>query len=84
MVIYVIVFLAKHFGATDFINPSNSDKLIQDILIDMTDGGLDYTFECVGNVKTMVSKILIIDLKTILLIKVNKYILIESCIRSLS
>jgi len=45
--------LAKQFGATDFINPSKYEKPIQDVLVEITDGGLDYTFECIGNVKTM-------------------------------
>lgn len=45
---------AKIFGCTEFINPKNHDKPIQQILIEMTDGGLDYTFECIGNVNTMV------------------------------
>ncbi|CAI6361038.1 unnamed protein product [Macrosiphum euphorbiae] len=45
--------LAKLFGATDFVNPLKYEKPIQDVLIEMTDGGLDYTFECIGNVKTM-------------------------------
>ncbi|XP_014231700.1 alcohol dehydrogenase class-3 [Trichogramma pretiosum] len=44
---------AKEFGCTEFINPKDYDKPIQDVLIEMTDGGLDYTFECVGNVHTM-------------------------------
>jgi len=48
-------FLAKQFGATDFVNPSEYEKPIQDVLLEMTDGGLDYTFECIGNVKTMAS-----------------------------
>lgn len=43
------------FGATDFVNPLKYEKPIQDVLIEMTDGGLDYTFECIGNVKTMAS-----------------------------
>jgi len=50
-------FLAKLFGATDFVNPLKYEKPIQDVLIEMTDGGLDYTFECIGNVKTMASEI---------------------------
>lgn len=65
---YFICVLAKLFGATDFVNPSDYDKPIQDILIEMTDGGLDYTFECIGNVKTMASKILINYFNTVLLI----------------
>jgi S-(hydroxymethyl)glutathione dehydrogenase / alcohol dehydrogenase len=45
--------IAKQFGATDFVNPKEITKTIQDHLIEMTDGGLDYTFECIGNVMTM-------------------------------
>jgi len=45
--------LAKQFGCTEFVNPNDHTKPIQDVLIELTDGGLDYTFECVGNVKTM-------------------------------
>ncbi|XP_020284029.1 alcohol dehydrogenase class-3 [Pseudomyrmex gracilis] len=44
---------AKIFGCTEFVNPKDHDKPIQQVLIEMTDGGLDYTFECVGNVNTM-------------------------------
>ncbi|PWN87544.1 putative glutathione-dependent formaldehyde dehydrogenase [Acaromyces ingoldii] len=46
---------AKKFGATDFINPSKlpKDKKIVDHLVELTDGGLDYTFDCTGNVKVM-------------------------------
>lgn len=45
--------LAKKFGATDCVNPKDHDKPITQVLSEMTDGGLDYTFECVGNVHTM-------------------------------
>lgn len=45
--------LAKKFGATDCVNPKDHDKPITQVLAEMTDGGLDYTFECVGNVHTM-------------------------------
>lgn len=45
--------VAKEFGATDFINPKDHDRPIQQVLQELTDGGLDYTFECVGNVHTM-------------------------------
>ena len=38
------------------MNPKDHDKPIQNVLVEMTDGGLDYTFECVGNVATMVSR----------------------------
>ncbi|GFQ80595.1 alcohol dehydrogenase class-3, partial [Trichonephila clavata] len=45
--------LARKFGCTEFINPLDHKKPIQEVLIDLTDGGLDYTFECIGNVNTM-------------------------------
>jgi len=45
--------MAKTFGVTECINPKDHDKPIQQVLTEMTDGGLDYTFECIGNVATM-------------------------------
>jgi len=48
---------AKKFGATECVNPKDYEKPIQEVLVNMTDGGLDYTFEAVGNVHTMVSTI---------------------------
>ncbi|XP_055332142.1 alcohol dehydrogenase class-3-like [Paramacrobiotus metropolitanus] len=48
--------VGRKFGMTDYVNPKDkehSDKPIQQVLIDMTDGGPDYTFECVGNVQLM-------------------------------
>ncbi|XP_031550857.1 alcohol dehydrogenase class-3-like [Actinia tenebrosa] len=45
--------LAKQFGATECLNPKDYDKPTQEVLVEMTDGGLDYTFECIGNVNTM-------------------------------
>lgn len=46
---------AKKFGATDFVNPSELPEgtTITDKLIEMTDGGCDYTFDCTGNVGVM-------------------------------
>lgn len=46
------VELAKQFGMTDFINPKEVDNVVEAI-IDLTDGGVDYSFECIGNVQTM-------------------------------
>lgn len=44
----------KKFGATEFINPTKlGGKSIQEKLIEMTDGGCDYTFDCTGNVGVM-------------------------------
>lgn len=45
--------VAKEFGATEFVNPKDLDKPIAEVLAEKTDGGLDYTFECIGNVHTM-------------------------------
>jgi len=45
--------IARQLGATDFVNPKNYDKPIQQVIIDMTDGGVDYSFEAVGNVQLM-------------------------------
>lgn len=45
--------MAMKFGATDFVNPKNFEKPIQDVIVEMTDGGVDYSFECVGSVKLM-------------------------------
>ncbi|MBY7766436.1 S-(hydroxymethyl)glutathione dehydrogenase/class III alcohol dehydrogenase [Vibrio fluvialis] len=45
--------LAKQLGATDCINPQKFDKPIQDVIIEMTDGGVDFSFECIGNVNVM-------------------------------
>ena len=53
-VVRVYVCAALDFGATEFLNPMKYSKPIQQVLVELTDGGLDYTFECIGNVKTMV------------------------------
>lgn len=45
--------LAKQLGATECINPKNYDKPIQDVIVELTDGGVDYSFECIGNVDIM-------------------------------
>ncbi|QBF83043.1 S-(hydroxymethyl)glutathione dehydrogenase/class III alcohol dehydrogenase [Shewanella maritima] len=45
--------LAKQLGATDCINPNDFDKPIQEVIVEMTDGGVDYSFECIGNVNVM-------------------------------
>ncbi len=45
--------LAKQLGATDCINPQKFDKPIQEVIVDMTDGGVEYSFECIGNVNVM-------------------------------
>jgi len=45
--------LAKRMGATDFVNPQDHDKPVQQVIVEMTDGGVDYSFEAIGNVATM-------------------------------
>lgn len=45
--------MATLLGATDCINPKDHSGPISEVLIDMTDGGVDYSFECVGNVNLM-------------------------------
>jgi len=45
--------MARRLGATDFVNPADHDKPIQDVIVDLTDGGADYSFECIGNVDVM-------------------------------
>eukprot|EP01121_Diplochlamys_sp_Union-15-3_P014627 TRINITY_DN4689_c0_g1_i1.p1 TRINITY_DN4689_c0_g1~~TRINITY_DN4689_c0_g1_i1.p1 ORF type:complete len:392 (-),score=70.10 TRINITY_DN4689_c0_g1_i1:101-1249(-) len=45
--------IAKKFGATEFINPKNYEKPIQTVIVDKYDGGVDYSFECIGNVNIM-------------------------------
>ncbi|MCP4036525.1 MAG: S-(hydroxymethyl)glutathione dehydrogenase/class III alcohol dehydrogenase [bacterium] len=44
--------LAKQFGATEFVNPADVDD-VEAYIIDATDGGVDYSFECVGNTDLM-------------------------------
>uniref|UniRef100_A0A672G2F7 Alcohol dehydrogenase 1-like n=1 Tax=Salarias fasciatus TaxID=181472 RepID=A0A672G2F7_SALFA len=44
---------ARVLGATDFVNPNDHDKPISQVLSDMTNGGVDYSIECVGNVEVM-------------------------------
>jgi len=46
--------LAKKMGATECINSTeHKDKKIQDVIVEMTDGGVDYSFECIGRVDVM-------------------------------
>jgi len=45
--------LAKKLGATACINPNDYDKPIQEVIVEMTDGGVEYSFECIGNVDVM-------------------------------
>lgn len=44
--------LGEKFGMTDFINPKNVENVVEAI-VDLTDGGVDYSFECIGNTEVM-------------------------------
>lgn len=44
---------ARQLGATDCINPSDHPLPVQEVIIDLTDGGVDYSFECIGNTEVM-------------------------------
>ncbi len=45
--------MARQLGATDFVNPNDYDDPIQEVIVELTDGGVDYSFEAVGNVNLM-------------------------------
>lgn len=45
--------LARHFGATECINPNDYQEPIQQIIIGLTEWGVDHSFECIGNVEVM-------------------------------
>ncbi len=45
--------LAKQMGATECVNPKDHDTPIQDVIVAMTDGGVEFSFECIGNVQVM-------------------------------
>ena len=45
--------MARQLGATDCVNPSTLSVSVQEAIIAMTDGGVDFSFECVGNVGLM-------------------------------
>jgi len=44
---------AKQLGATDVLNPLSFDKPIQQVLVEKTQWGVDYTYDCTGNVAVM-------------------------------
>ncbi len=45
--------MAEHFGMTHFVNPAEIEGDLVSYLVDLTRGGADYSFECIGNVQTM-------------------------------
>lgn len=44
--------LGRQFGMTDFVNPTQVENVV-DHIIQLTDGGADYSFECIGNTEVM-------------------------------
>lgn len=46
--------IGKDLGCTDCVNPNDCDKPIHEVITEMTDGGADYGFECIGKVDVMV------------------------------
>src|SRR5213592_1213240 len=44
--------MARQFGMTHFINPKTTENVV-DAIVQLTDGGADYSFECIGNTKVM-------------------------------
>ncbi|KAL3845447.1 hypothetical protein ACJIZ3_002850 [Penstemon smallii] len=47
--------VTKKFGITEFVNPKDHNKPVQEVLVEMTDGGVDRSVECTGNVNAMIS-----------------------------
>ena len=45
--------MAEALGATECVNPEDHDLPIQDVIVELTGGGVDYSFECVGNTELM-------------------------------
>ena len=45
--------MARDLGATDFINPAKLDAGVTEAVVELTSGGVDYSFECIGNVDVM-------------------------------
>jgi S-(hydroxymethyl)glutathione dehydrogenase/alcohol dehydrogenase len=45
--------MAVALGATDTVNPTDHSAPIQEVIVELTDGGVDYSFECIGNVEVM-------------------------------
>ena len=45
--------IARQLGATDVVNPKDYSRPIQEVIIEMTGGGVDFSFECIGDVKVM-------------------------------
>ena len=45
--------MAERLGATECVNPQDHSAPIQEVIVESTNGGVDYSFECIGNVEVM-------------------------------
>ncbi|XP_058095106.1 alcohol dehydrogenase 1-like isoform X2 [Magnolia sinica] len=46
---------AKKFGVTEFVNPKDHNKPVQEVIAEMTNGGVDRSIECTGHIDAMIS-----------------------------
>lgn len=46
---------AKKFGCNEFVNPKDHKKPVQEVIAEMTDGGVDRSVECTGSIQAMIS-----------------------------
>ncbi|RYQ82964.1 hypothetical protein Ahy_B10g101573 isoform B [Arachis hypogaea] len=47
--------LAKKFGVNEFVNPKDHNKPVQEVIAEMTNGGVDRSVECTGSIQAMIS-----------------------------
>ncbi|KAJ0829201.1 Alcohol dehydrogenase 2 [Helianthus annuus] len=52
---FIFVTTAKKFGVTEFVNPKDYKKPVQEVIAEMTNGGVDRSVECTGHVDAMIS-----------------------------
>lgn len=50
----VVLFKGKMFGMTDFVNPKDHEEPVEQVLMKMTNGGVDHALECCGIPSCMV------------------------------
>lgn len=50
----ICLLAAKKFGVTEFVNPREHDKPVQQVIAEMTNGGVDRSVECTGSVQAMI------------------------------
>lgn len=52
---FACISTAKNFGVSEFVNPKDHDKPVQEVIAEMTGGGVDRSIECTGDVDAMIS-----------------------------